>query len=121
VLNGGREGDILNPILFCVHSNDLIPRLAKAGIGCFNGKIFAEMFVYADDIAIIAATPLAMRKMLDICDQYANGHHNKPNAKKSKRPFFAGSKGSNQIECNRVPLLAVIYNNVNSWQRLGQI
>jgi len=39
---------------------------------------------YADDIVLLAPTPSAMRRMLKICDDYANEHSIIFNAKKSK-------------------------------------
>ena len=55
LLNGVRQGGVLSPILFCIYLDGLILKLMEARIGCFIGHIFAGVFVYADDIAVICA------------------------------------------------------------------
>ena len=43
-----------------------------------------EHWQYADDIVLLAPTPSAMRKLLQICEQYAQEYSITFNAKKSK-------------------------------------
>jgi hypothetical protein len=124
VLNGVRQGGILSPILFCVYLDGLIARLTEAKIGCFIGHIYVGVFVYADDIAIIAPTPLAMRKMLDICDRYANEYSIKFNANKSKCLYFPSASCSHQADSNQLPLFTIAgdyIEYVDSWPHLGHI
>ena len=94
VANGVRQGGILSPILFCVYLDGLILKLIEARVGCFIGQVFAGVFVYADDITIIAPTPSAMRAMLNICDSYANEFCIKFNASKSKCLYYPSQANS---------------------------
>jgi len=59
-------------------------RCKKAGIGCFIGSKFVGALAYADDIVLLAPSASVLRKMLAICDSYADDHHILFNAKKSK-------------------------------------
>jgi len=38
----------------------------------YFGNVLLDALAYADDIAIIAPTPAAMRAMLKLCDNFAN-------------------------------------------------
>ena len=46
---------------------------------------------YADDITLLAPTPPALRKMLAICDAYAEDYNIKFNGAKSKCMIIASS------------------------------
>jgi len=61
---------------------------------CYIGLNFLGALDYADDIVLLAPTPSAIRKLLNICDDYAREYSNIFNGKKSKcRPiFYPGSK-----------------------------
>ena len=58
--------------------------LSKAGVGRFFGSNFVGALAYADDIVLLAPSAFALRKMLAICDSYANDYHIVFNSKKSK-------------------------------------
>ena len=62
---------MISPVLFCVYIDDLLLRLFSAGIGCYLGLNFVGALAYADDIVLLAPTPYAMRKLLQICDTFA--------------------------------------------------
>ena len=47
-------------------------KLINAKVGCFIGNAFLGVLAYADELALVAPTPFAMRKRLSICDAY--GH-----------------------------------------------
>ena len=68
-LNKG--GGVISPVLFCVYIDDLLLRLSSAGVGCYLGLNYVGALAYADDIVLLAPTPSAMRKLLQICDAYA--------------------------------------------------
>ena len=48
----------------------LLIKLTKSGMGCFFGPFFVGALAYADDLALLAPTATAMRKLLSICDDY---------------------------------------------------
>jgi hypothetical protein len=83
-VNGVKQGAVLSPILFCVYIDDLLLLLAKEDIGCHIGPHFVGALAYADDIVLIAPTATAMRKLLAICEGYAQEYCISFNALKSK-------------------------------------
>ena len=46
--------------------------------------MLGHLHAYPDDIVLLCPTPSAMRKLLSICDTYANEYDIKFNAQKSK-------------------------------------
>jgi hypothetical protein len=82
--NGVKQGGLLSPVLFCVYIDDMLLTLSKAGVGCYRGNVFVGALAYADDIVIIASSACAMRKLLNVCDNYANEYHILFNAEKSE-------------------------------------
>ena len=72
-MNGVKQGGVLSPVLFCVYMDDLLTSLKCAGYGCYAGHVFVGALAYADDIVLLAPTQHAMRCMLKVCEEYANG------------------------------------------------
>ena len=66
----------------------LLDKLSHAGFGCYMGENFVGALAYADDIVLLAPTPTAMCRMLDICDEFAVEHDVLFNASKSKCIYF---------------------------------
>ena len=69
--NGVRQGGVLSPILFTVYIDDL---LQEKGVGCYWNQHFAGAVCYADDIALLAPSPSALRLMLSTCTSFAAAH-----------------------------------------------
>ena len=84
VINGVKQGGVLSPVLFCLHIDGLLVALSQAGVGCFIGSHFVGALACADDITLLGPSVFAPRKMLAICDSYANDYHSVFNAKKSE-------------------------------------
>jgi Reverse transcriptase (RNA-dependent DNA polymerase) len=82
--NGVKQGGVLSPLLFCVYIDNLLLNLSKAGMGCYIGPLFCGALAYADDIVLMAPTHSAMRRMLRICERYADDYDIKFNTEKSK-------------------------------------
>ncbi len=57
--------------------------LSKAGVGCFIESTFVGALAYADDIVLTAPTATAMRKLLELCDNYAREYDISFNARKT--------------------------------------
>ena len=57
--------------------------LSDAKIGYFIGHVFVEALAYADDIALLASTGGAMRKLLSLCDEFGSAFNVLFNAQKS--------------------------------------
>ena len=49
--------------------------LSKYRIGCSIGSNFVGALAYADDIVPLTASASAVRKMLAICDNYAQDYY----------------------------------------------
>lgn len=94
VSNGVKQGGIISPYLFCIYVDDLLEQLRKSGVGCYAGPHFCGAIGYADDIVILCPTVTGMKKMLSICEQYAQSHLIKFNGTKSKLITFVPSGGS---------------------------
>ena len=88
VSNGVRQGSVLSPVLFSVYLDGLLEELARSGVGCHCGCLFAGAICYADDIVLLAPCPSALRIMLQICDKYAQNHGLSFNANKTQLICF---------------------------------
>ena len=72
VYNGVKQGAVSSPILFCIYMNKLISRLRFHGSGCQLGGVFMGIFIYADDIILLAPSRNGLQNMVKICEQFAN-------------------------------------------------
>ena len=84
VCNGVRQGSVLSPVLFAVYLDGLLSELEGSGVGCYWGAHFVGAVCYADDIALLAPCPSAMRTMLSVCEEYAVTHGLKFNPDKTQ-------------------------------------
>jgi hypothetical protein len=89
VTNGVKQGGILSPILFCVYYDELIQELRKTNTGCHIGSWFVGVLAYTDDLALLAPSASAMRKLLATCEHFAERFSLSFNAAKSKCMRFA--------------------------------
>ena len=92
VSNGVRQGGTLSLIPFTVYLDELLTRLSKFGIGCHFDSIYAGSFGYADDIALLAPSPSAMRRLLRECELFANITGLIFNASKTQLTYFKSAK-----------------------------
>ena len=58
--------------------------LKQLGLGCYVGLTYAGAFGYADDIALGAPSLHCLKKMISVCETYANKHSVSFNPSKSK-------------------------------------
>ena len=84
VSNGVRQGSVLSPVLFAVYLDGLLSELEGSGVGCYWGAHFVGAVCYADDIALLAPCPSAMRTMFSVCEEYAVTHGLKFNPDKTQ-------------------------------------
>ena len=71
ITNGVRQGGILSPYLFNIFTDELSYRLSNSGVGCQINGMPINHLQYADDSVILAPTPNALQKLLDICGNFA--------------------------------------------------
>ena len=62
---------MLSPVLFAVYSDELLGELQSLGLGCSLGGVYAGALAYADDTTLLAPSFFAMRKMLEVCEKFA--------------------------------------------------
>ena len=91
VSNGVRQGGVLSPILFTVYLDELLQHLAQLDIGCHLGHHFVGSVCYADDIALLAPSPSALRMLLQECERFAADHNLIFNAAKIQLICFSSN------------------------------
>ena len=117
-VNGVKQGAILSPILFCVYIDNLLILLSKSGVGCHIGGYFLGALAYADDIVLLAPSPTAMRKLLQLCESYASDFSITFNSSKSKCLLVKPLNFRNYSECTFY-LDNNAIDNVSSFLHLG--
>ena len=88
VTNGVRQGGILSPLFFSVYIDDLLVKLKNNAVGCHVGNHYIGALGYADDLILLCPSVSGMRKMIKVCEDYANDHSILFNGKKSKYLVF---------------------------------
>ena len=73
-MHGVRQGGVLSPILFTVYIDELLQHLQKLGVGCHWEGMFVGGLCYADDLALIAPSAHALRRMLQVCSSVVKSH-----------------------------------------------
>ena len=90
---GVRQGGLTSPGLFNLYMNGLIDELSRAGIGCHIEGVCMNNISYADDLVLLSPSIGALRRLVNICESYAEDHGLKYNVLKSELMVFkAGSK-----------------------------
>jgi hypothetical protein len=73
----------MSPKLFNVYMVDLSKLLSESGVGCNIGCTFLNNFSFADDMSLVCPSLSALRKLISICERYADDHDIIYNAKKT--------------------------------------
>jgi len=87
--HGVCQGGVLSPIMFTVYLDDLLADLENSGVGCFWNQHFVGAVCYADDVALLAPSPSALRHLLHICTEFAKSHSLVFNAAKTQLICFS--------------------------------
>ena len=70
--NGIKQGGKMSPIIFNVYMEGLTPLLTGTGVGCKAGSLLVNHLAYADDMVLLAPSPLALQCLLSVCDKYSS-------------------------------------------------
>ena len=80
---GVRQGGVLSPILFGIYIDVLVKLVNKANIECKIRACCTGIFLYADDIILLAPSVQALQLMINICESELSSLCMAVNAKKS--------------------------------------
>ena len=109
VSNGVKQGSVISPLLFSIYIDNLSSKLKHLGLGCHVGLTYAGAFGYADDIALVSPSIYGLKKMISICETYAQDYHIIFNPAKSKLLCFnVSSSDISQINLNGTPVSTVV-------------
>ena len=119
VSNGVKQGGVMSPILFTIYIDELLNRLRVEKLGCHIGHIFSGALGYADDVILLAPTLFSVRKMLDVCKQFADEYDVLFNSSKSKLMFFGSS--SDRPEVTPILFMDNVIELVSHEKHLGDV
>jgi len=67
LLAGVRQGGVLSPFLFAVFIDSVVKKIKSTGVGCHYFSARVSVFLYADDILLIAPSVSALQILLSAC------------------------------------------------------
>ena len=69
--NGVRQGGILSPRLCALYVDALSTSLNQSNVGCHSYSICVNHLFDSDDSVLIAPSPMALKKLTDVCEKYS--------------------------------------------------
>ena len=72
--NGVRQGGILSPTLFNVYMDELSRNLTHLRVGCNIDNVCVNHLFYADDTVLLAPSPAALQKLINVCVTYGRNN-----------------------------------------------
>ena len=88
VSNGVKQGSVISPLLCSISIDNIFSKLKHLGLGCHVSLNYAGAFRYTDDIALVSPSIYGLKKMITICESYAQDYHITFNPAKSKLLCF---------------------------------
>ena len=85
---GVNQGGVLSPILFSLYLDQVVSRLRHIGMGCHMNGLFTGVFIYADDIMLLAPSRTSLTLMLEQWESFPRTHDILFNASKTKYMIF---------------------------------
>jgi hypothetical protein len=80
---GVRQGGVLSPHLFAIYVDDIVKILWRANLGCCIRSVFVNIFLYADDIILLAPSVSSLQKLLYVVEHELSNLDMAMNASKS--------------------------------------
>ena len=65
---GIRQGGVLSPYMFACYIDDITRKVESLGIGCYIGLVCCSIFLYADDILLLAPSIAGLQCLLTVCE-----------------------------------------------------
>ena len=66
---GVRQGGVLFPFLFAVFIDSVVNKVKSTNVGCYISATCCSIFLYADDILMIAPSVSALQILLNACEE----------------------------------------------------
>lgn len=117
---GVRQGGLTSPRLFNIYVNNLLVELSSTHVGCHVDGINVNNLSYADDMVLLSPSICGVRRLLSICEVYAEKHGLKYNPIKSELLVFRG-KNKNPSYVPPVTLSGSLLRRVTKFKYLGHI
>lgn len=96
LLAGVRQGGVLSPFLFAVFIDSVVDRVKATGVGCYLFSECVSIFLYADDILLIAPSVTALQTLVTACENELTHIDMRINEKKSMCIRFGAR---HNVEC----------------------
>lgn len=117
---GVRQGGQTSPTLFNLYINQLIVELGRTKVGCSVEGTIVNSISYADDMVLLSPSVRALRKLISICEGYAESHGLRYNVQKSELLVFeAGNKKITDLP--PIKLNGETLRRVTSFKYLGHV
>ena len=118
-----RQGGVLSPVLFAIlifysilkksqdygdvsaeaqqRLDSIVDKVKSTGLGCYFFSLYVSIFLYADDVLLIAPSVCSLQTLLDACDEELTCLDVQINTKKS---VCIGIGARYNTECARLSL-----------------
>ncbi|CAG9129758.1 unnamed protein product [Plutella xylostella] len=117
---GVRQGGLSSPALFNIYIDQLIVELSNTTSGCSIDGLMINNISYADDMVLLSPSISALRKLLCICEKYAESHGLQYNVRKSELLVFrAGRRSPTSVP--PVTLCGCTMKRVTEFRYLGHL
>ena len=118
VTNGVKQGGVISPLLYCIYIDGLIRELIASEVGCYMGGCYAGVFMFADDLKLLAPSVYALETMVATCLNYASRYNILFN---EKSQLIIYNAGNNQVTIPEVVINGTKLSAVNKINHLGHI
>ena len=100
ISNGVKQGGILSPYLFSIYLEPLIDEIIKSNFGCHVGSRPANVFAYADDVAVLSPTVTGLNHIIGLCEKFAKEYCINFNESKSFVMHFSNNYNIRNFDVN---------------------
>jgi len=66
---GVRQGGVLSPFLLAVFIDGIVDKVKSSNVGCYISTTCCYIFLYADDILLIAPSVSGLQILLNACEE----------------------------------------------------